>query len=423
MDTAMDTQLLRTTTPSAAPGLALPHASRAEIEHLLEDALHRPDDAAGYHVGQWLVELFPHMAILHVCEGHFNVEQFAEVGQCALSRKPGPFAEMRTYWQDCQTGVKTQAYNAWLTVAWQGHALEVLTLHWGGDQPSQHFFILADSEDLARRFYESVCSWNAEIRAEVLVYAGHFWRKDEDLFAAIKHATFDNLVLSDNLKHEIHDDLDRFFALRATYEEYGIPWKRGILLLGPPGNGKTHMVKALINALGKPSLYVQSLDRGEHSIREVFAQARRSAPCILVLEDLDALVKPEQRSVLLNEMDGFAANTGIVTLATTNHPEKLDPALIDRPSRFDRKYHFGLPALADRRAYIAHWNGTLQPALRASEAAIDRIAERTEGFSYAYLKELFLSATMRWLVLAMPGAMDLVLDEQLDVLRAQMGSK
>jgi ATP-dependent Zn protease len=143
---------------------------------------------------------------------------------------------------------------------------------------------------------------------------------------------------------------------------------------------------------------------------------------MLVFEDLDALVKAEFRSALLNEMDGFADNSGIVTLATTNHPEKLDPALIERPSRFDRKYLFGLPAIADRRAYIAHWNCSLKPALRASEDAVDRIAGRTEGFSFAYLKELFLSATMRWLVLAMPGAMDVVLDEQVDALRAQMAT-
>lgn len=88
----------------------------------------------------------------------------------------------------------------------------------------------------------------------------------------------------------------------------------------------------------------------------------------------------------------------------------------------DRKYHFGLPSAADRRAYLAHWNGTLQPALRASEMAIDRVAERTDGFSYAYLKELCLSATMRRLVLATANAMDRVLDEQLEALRTQMAS-
>jgi SpoVK/Ycf46/Vps4 family AAA+-type ATPase len=279
---------------------------------------------------------------------------------------------------------------------------------------------MAQSRELAARFYEAVCAWNAEVHGEVLAFNGHHWYKDEQLYKAIQGATFDNLMLGGTLKEEIRTDVEQFFATRATYEEYGIPWKRGILFLGPPGNGKTHMVKALLNALGKPCLYVQSLARGDRSVRAVYEQARHSAPCILVFEDLDALVKPEFRSALLNEMDGFAANTGIVTLATTNHPEKLDPALIERPSRFDRKYHFGLPGCAERRAYLAHWNSTLKPVLRASEAAIDRTAERTQGFTYAYLKELCLSATMRWLVLAMPDAMGLALEEQLEALRTQM---
>ena len=160
----------------------------------------------------------------------------------------------------------------------------------------------------------------------------------------------------------------------------------------------------------------------EYSIRAVFERARASAPCILVLEDLDSLVTPTNRSFFLNELDGFAGNAGILTLATTNHPERLDPAIIDRPSRFDRKYPFDLPAVDERRVYVAQWNASLQPALRLSEAAAAQIAEQTEGFSFAYLKELFLSAMMRWIATAQPGTMEQVMGEQVDVLREQMVS-
>jgi len=90
------------------------------------------------------------------------------------------------------------------------------------------------------------------------------------------------------------------------------------------------------------------------------------------------------------EPDGFAGNTGILTLATTNHPERLDPAIVDRPSHFDRKYLFDLPAVEERHAYIAQWNRSLQPALRLSGAAVAAIAARTDDFSFAYLKELFI---------------------------------
>src|SRR5205085_9034892 len=199
-----------------------------------------------------------------------------------------------------------------------------------------------------KRFLEAVCNWNMEVRGEVLVFDQGCWYKDEKLFQAIKDATFDNLILRGSLKQDIRGDLEQFFASRATYESYGVPWKRGILFVGTPGNGKTHAVKALINAMGQPCLYVKSFkyeySTDEENISKVFEQARKSAPCILVLEDLDSLVTPRNRSFFLNELDGFAANIGIVTLATTNHPERLDPSILDRPSRFDRKYPFDLPA-------------------------------------------------------------------------------
>jgi ATP-dependent 26S proteasome regulatory subunit len=143
---------------------------------------------------------------------------------------------------------------------------------------------------------------------------------------------------------------------------------------------------------------------------------------VLVLEDLDSLVTSQNRSFFLNELDGFAANIGIVTLATTNHPERLDPAILDRPSRFDRKYPFDLPELPERKAYIRLWNDSLKPMLRISEEEVDKISEVTEGFSFAYLKELFLSSKMRWIANPQQGTMAQVMTEQVDKLREQMAS-
>src|SRR5262249_32095894 len=183
--------------------------------------------------------------------------------------------------------------NAWLEVEWQGNNLEVLIMNWGDGQfRNFRYWILADNQDIARNFCAAVCKWNMEIRGEVLVFDGGGWYKDEHLFQDIKGATFDNLIMRGSLKQDIRDDLVQFFAARATYEEYGIPWKRGILFVGPPGNGKTLTVKALVNSLSVPCLYVKNF-RAQHgvdeiSIRMVFDRARRTAPCVLVLEDLDA---------------------------------------------------------------------------------------------------------------------------------------
>lgn len=107
-------------------------------------------------------------------------------------------------------------------------------------------------------------------------------------------------------------------------------------------------------------------------------------------------------------------------LATTNHPERLDPAILDRPSRFDRRYHFELPAEAERRTFIASWNGALQEEMRLSDAAAQALAGLTDDFSFAYLKELFLSSMMQWIAETRAGRMDEIALARVEVLRAQL---
>jgi DNA polymerase III delta prime subunit len=336
-----------------------------------------------------------------------------------------------TRWKGPRKGIGHRPLQALFSVTWEDQHLEVLVMHWRdgagyGHDLQMHYFIVAETRDIAERFLEAVCEWNSELRDELMVFQGGCWAKDEDLFRDIRSWTLDNLVLRGTLKSDIQADVSSFFSAREMYDEYGIPWKRGILFVGPPGNGKTHGVKALINELGKPCLYVKSFRAhmvpDEYNIRQVFERARMVAPCVLVLEDLDSLITPENRSFFLNELDGFAANVGILTLATTNHPERLDPSILNRPSRFDRKYPFDLPGLAEREAYIALWNDSLQKAVRLSPATVLQVREETDGFSFAYLKELFLSATMRWISVAKPGAMDRLIVEQVALLRQQMAS-
>jgi len=392
----------------------------------LNSSLALPTNAIAYSVSEKLSILFPERAVLEGDLGYCNVEKYAEAGLCHLEPRGGVHNQLSSAWDEV-TGLWKSARNAWYQVEWREHVLEILILTWNsGFHDQRYIWVIADDEATADAFFSEVCAWNAEIRDEVLVFDGGCWSKSDTLFHAIRTATFANLVLADNLKEEIHEDLSRFFATKETYEQHGVPWKRGVIFIGPPGNGKTHAVKALINALGKPCLYVKSF-QAEHAtehdcIRQVFKRARKSAPCLLVLEDLDSLINAGNRSFFLNELDGFAANTGVVALATTNHPERLDPAILDRPSRFDRKYHFDLPGPDERLAYVQLWTAALREALRPSEAGLAEVVVRTEGFSFAYLKELFLSAMMRWI--ASPGdrAMDAILLELSESLRSQMAS-
>jgi hypothetical protein len=424
-------------------------------EQIIREALALPTSAIEYHVSQYLAEKFPEKALLEGNDRLFNVETYAQAGHCTLEMQTFVHDQIATHWNGRELASFPQgiryinsarmtsllpsrdadepemsegAKNAWFAVTWQGNTLDIVVMHWseGFIGGIYAYWILCDNHAIGKDFIAEVCRWNAELRDEVLVYSGGCWHKDTRLFQAIQGASFDNLILRGNLKQQIREDLEQFFAMRQTYEEYGIPWKRGILFVGPPGNGKTHTVKALINALQLPCLYVKSF-RAEHmteedNIHNVFERARKSAPCVLVLEDLDSLLTPHNRSFFLNELDGFATNAGIVTLATTNHPEKLDPSILDRPSRFDRKYPFDIPEQPERLAYITLWNETLKAPLRISDEGAIQLSELTASFSFAYLKELFLSSMMRWVGSAEQGTMEQAMIGQVETLREQMVS-
>jgi SpoVK/Ycf46/Vps4 family AAA+-type ATPase len=155
-------------------------------------------------------------------------------------------------------------------------------------------------------------------------------------------------------------------------------------------------------------------------MRWVFKRARMTTPCLLVFVDIDSMIDDENRSFFLNELDGFETNTGVVIIATTNHPTRLDPAILNRPSRFDRKYYFHLPAAAERRAYVLKWNEELQFALRFSETVVTEVVMETENFSFAYMKELFLSAMMHWMAKNGEVPMGKVILFQAAQLRKQM---
>lgn len=396
---------------------------RLRDEHLIGEALRGP--AAGFTLGERLAQLHPEVQVL---EGQntalFDVQAFADAGHCVLEARRDHHHQYDTDWIP-DLGARRRPSNAWLQVSWQGQSLDVILLTWETDYASRtRYFVLAKSRDTCAAFFEAVCRWNQEVHGEILVYAGGCFQKSARLYDSIQAASFDQLVLEGTLERQIRDDFTRFLASRETYEEHGVPWKRGALFLGPPGNGKTLCVKALVRELGIPCIYVQSFKAqyatDQASIEEVFRRARASSPCILVLEDIDSLLSDGSRSFFLNELDGFAVNTGLVTLATTNHAERLDPAIVERPSRFDRKYHFDLPAPAARAAYVALWNARLRPALRLSEAGQAQIVSLTEGFSFAYVQELFVSSMIAWMARRDSVGILPVALEQIELLRAQM---
>ena len=396
------------------------------IENFIRDALYKPNDYIAYHVGRELAELHPGATVVEGNTGYFDLEAYVRAHQCAIVEKKSVFHHVRTEWVHSQK-LRQHIENSWLNVFWKGQLLDVVLLTWPeACHRRRHFWIVADVPNIAESFFDAVCEWGCEVRGEILIYHDGYFEKDQDLFHSIKTSTFDNLILRGSLREEIQNDFAQFFDSREVYERFGIPWKRGAIFIGPPGNGKTHTLKALINQLGKPCLYVRSFKSEygteQENMSEVFKRARM-APCIVVLEDLDSMIDDNNRSFFLNELDGFQSNTGVVVLATTNHPDKLDASILDRPSRFDRKYYFHLPAEAERFAYVSKWNGDLQAALQVSEKGAKQVVSATDGFSFAYLKELFVASMVQWMSDGRRKSMDQILLAQTGLLRQQMKTK
>lgn len=384
------------------------------------------DNAAGvtYRFRAGLESVWSRRFVLQTAED-LHLGAFAAAGLCTL--EPGDLhtREDLTSWLGPDRGRSVHLQNGYDKVRHHatGNALDVATLTlvtgWG---EVTHRFIVADDAAAAHAFFDELAAWSREVRGEVLVFQDGCWTKDRALYASIQGVTFDDVVLAGSLKRRIQRDFVDFLGARERYEAHGVPWKRGVLLIGPPGNGKTHCIKAILDLLKIPCLYVKSFksqyDTPQSCIHQAFQRARQTTPCVLVLEDLDSLVDAESRAFFLNELDGFAGNTGIITLATTNYPEKLDPAILERPSRFDMKYRFELPTAVERAEYIDLWNARLDAELRLGPETVEALVTRTEAFSFAYIKELFMSALMRWG--AQQGDFAEVIRDQIEPLRQQM---
>jgi hypothetical protein len=200
-----------------------------------------------------------------------------------------------------------------------------------------------------------------------------------------------DIILPSVMKKEVRWHVESFMAGESAYKRLGVPYKRGFLFVGPPGNGKTMLLKVIAsNAKDWKVLYFSLPPGGDdENVDEVFQQARDLAPTILCFEDLDSLFKREATlSHFLNKIDGFEETKGTLMLATTNHPELIDPALTKRPSRFDRVWMVDNPDRECRRLYIERNFKDIEDGLAY------RMAANTDGFSVAHLKELYVSASM-----------------------------
>ena len=205
-------------------------------------------------------------------------------------------------------------------------------------------------------------------------------------------------------------EIVHFLKNPGKYNEIGAKCPRGALLVGPPGTGKTLLAKAVAGEAGVPFFQISGSEfvemfvgRGAAKVRDLFKQAKEKAPCIVFIDEIDAVGKKRDMSInsndereqtlnqLLSEMDGFDNHKGIVVLAATNRPETLDPALL-RPGRFDRRIPVELPDLAGREAILKiHANDVKME----HDIDLSVIARSTPGASGADLANIINEAALR----------------------------
>ena len=386
-------------------------------------ALAENSASIGLHIELMLVEKAKGKAVVP-CRG-LEVEQFARLQLCEIAPESAPQPGCIRYWggEDYDRLYTSYQQVLW-QVTWNSKTLHVVHMEWethcGSEQKN---WVIADSRELAETFILEVERNTHAPGDAILVFTDGHWRRSHDLYAATQSASFDDLILADETKETFRDDFKRFLNSESRYQDLGIAWRRGALLIGPPGNGKTHCVRALVKELGIASLYVQSLSHphytGEQMWKRVFDRARGLQPCLLILEDLDSLISDKNRSFFLNQLDGFEQNHGLIVLATTNHPERIDSSIIDRPSRFDRKYHFNLPTLEERCSFLALWQQSLSAEVNWTPDQVESTGKATEGYSFAYLKELMISSVMKWMH-EPESSFSATMREQVEILQNQM---
>jgi len=217
--------------------------------------------------------------------------------------------------------------------------------------------------------------------------------------SAANKVTFKDVAGLEGAKQEI-EEIVAFLKNPAKYTQLGGKIPKGALLVGPPGTGKTLLAKAVAGEADVPFFSLSGSDFvemfvgvGASRVRDLFRQAKEKAPCIIFIDEIDAIGRARTRNVnaggnderentlnqLLTEMDGFGTNSGIIILAATNRADILDKALL-RAGRFDRQIHVDLPDISERKAIF---NVHLRPIKVDETVVVDFLAKQTPGFSGA----------------------------------------
>lgn len=208
------------------------------------------------------------------------------------------------------------------------------------------------------------------------------------------------IYMTPEVKSNAHEDYHFFLKNEAWYSQNKIQYKRGYLFLGPPGNGKTTMIRAMAATPGIKA-YMFDFQHKHNAENEdlvaAFKRVANNAPALFIMEDIDRLFERGEdrcnitKDALLNCLDGLITRDGVIVVATANHPELIDEAMLKRPGRFDRLVKFDSPDYSLRREMLSDYF-TANPDNRIDEDTIDCLAKGSAGFSMASVKEIFITS-------------------------------
>lgn len=216
-------------------------------------------------------------------------------------------------------------------------------------------------------------------------------------FKRVKSSSWDDLVLDSAITDLVKSDYESFFSREGWFRSLKLPFRRGYLLHGLPGNGKTSVIRAMLSRPGLCGFTLNffSPKVDDEDLQAMFERAAENAPSMVVMEDIDRAFPKNQASgaksnvslqQLLNCLDGIGTQDGVVVAATANEPTALDPAILRRPGRFDRVVLFPNPTAELRLQYLRKLNCCFDES--ELKAAIDL----SEGFSFAQMREVYILA-------------------------------
>lgn len=285
----------------------------------------------------------------------------------------------------------------WYYIQWKG---EGLIVYFYPKSYGSSFLAIGTNPTAINRFANCVQEFSNRPKGRVLVYSDGAFSSSPQMDEEVSSIDWSRVYLPHEQKRQIMESAESFFNNQSLYESLGVAWKRGILAVGPPGTGKTMLCKAMIRSRSEPVVYLRDLASAgspTHAIKEVFERARKIAPCFLILEDIDGLINSDYgavRTTFLNELDGMQPNHGILTFATSNHPQQIDEALLKRPSRFDRVFRVEMPGFDEREDSINEFVEKAQLPLDTYDQ--EKMAEETKGFTIAYIKEAFVGSLLEY---------------------------